>query len=296
PVGLAAGFDKNGKICEFIESLGFGFMEVGSVTYNGGKGNPRPRILRLPNDYALINRMGLNNQGAYEVRKNLKLRKSKFPVGVNLAKTHSPDIVGDAGIKDFIRNYFAMSLLNAATFYVLNISCPNTVEGKTFEEPSILKEFLSAISPEINRVYVKLSPDLTDFALDEILQVTEDAGVTGYVISNTSADRNNLSELSRKISKEFGLGGLSGPPIKNVSTEMVRKVFKKTRKTIFGVGGIFTAEDAYEKMQAGASLVEVLTGMIYEGSTIAREINKGLVRLMERDGVKNLSEVVGAAV
>ena len=296
PIGLAAGFDKNGKVCELVESLGFGFMEVGSVTYMRSDGNPRPRILRLPEDGALVNRMGLNNDGVYAVRENLKSSKHGFPIGVNLAKTHSTKITDSAGIGDFVKNYLEMQ--GIGSFKVLNISCPNTAEGKTFEDPGMFKELLSEIYLQgvVSRLYVKLSPDLADDNLDKLLQIAEDAGVTGYVVSNTSVKRENIYGKSILTAEKFGAGGLSGLPIKDRSTKMIKRVCVWTKKSIFGVGGVFTAADAYEKIKAGASGIEVYAGMIYRGPMIAREINKGLVKLLERDGLKSISSAVGVDV
>lgn len=296
PVGLAAGFDKNAVLSELIEGLDFGFEEIGSVTARGGKGNSGTRLFRLPEDKALINRMGLNNDGAYVINRNLQNRKSKIPIGVNMAKTHSPEIMGDAAIRDFVESYKVMT---EGDYMVLNVSCPNTKEGKTFEDPAVLSDLLYGISfvrrykGDTRPLFVKLSPDNEDRRkLGEILSVCEDYGVSGYVLSNTSSGRSGL-KTSRKVLDEIGAGGLSGAPIKGKSDNLVSFVYRETDKPIIGVSGIFNAQDAYDKIRSGASVVQGLTGFIYEGPSYAKNINKGLVNLLRRDGFSNVQEAVG---
>lgn len=295
PVGLAAGFDKNATIPRFIESLGFGFEEVGSITAMGGPGNSKPRLFRLPKDQALINRMGLNGQPAKQVAQNLKQRKSKFPIGINLAKTHSTDIMGASAIKDFTSSHYAT--MNQGDYLALNISCPNTTEGKTFEDPKILRELLSAIRDargnSDSRPYgVKISPDLEERQLGKILEVCEKYGIDFYIISNTSSGRQGLTASPARL-QEIGNGGLSGRPIRDRSTKLIRFAYSETQKPIIGVGGIFTAEDAYSKIKAGASVVQLLTGLVYEGPAVAKNINKGLVELLEKDSFSHISQAVG---
>jgi dihydroorotate dehydrogenase len=290
PVGLAAGYDKNAVVCRFTEGIGFGYSEIGSVTYHGGKGNPQPRLFRLVEDEAAINRMGLNNHGAHRINENLRRRRSEFPIGVNIAKTHSKYITGDDAIRDFLESYRTMT---QGDYVVVNISCPNTNE-KTFEDPKALEELLSGFNDikDGRPLFVKLSPDLTLDELGNILQVCEDQRIDGYVTTNTSSKREGLKTSPRRII-EIGKGGLSGRPIRQKSTDMVKRVYIATKKPIIGVGGIFTAQDAYEKIRAGAVLVQVLTGMVYEGLGIAKQINKGLVEIARREGVKHIRELVG---
>ena len=297
PVGLAAGFDKNGIISESIESLGFGHEEVGSITARGWKGNPKPRLFRLPKDEAIINRMGLNGQPAEQVAENLRQRGSWLPIGINLAKTHSPDIMGEAAIQDFRDSYQATR--KQGNYLVLNVSCPNTTEGKTFEDLGALKELLSAIqndrSNSDKRPYgIKLSPDLKEKQLGKIFKVCEDHGIDFYIISNTSSQRQGLTTSGTEL-QQIGNGGLSGRPIRDKSTGLIRFAYNETRKPIIGVGGIFTAEDAYDKIKAGASAVQLLTGLVYEGPAVAKNINKGLVKLLEKGGFDNISQAVGIA-
>ncbi len=297
PIGLAAGFDKNAVSTKFIEWLNFGFEEIGSVTAMGGVGNEKPRVFRLTKDKAIINRMGLNNEGAYPINKNLRKRKSKFPIGVNIAKTHSPYIMGDEAIDDFKFSYRAM---REGDYVVLNISCPNTKEGKTFEDPVVLKELLSEINALRGELHderpllAKLSPDNEDRKkLEGILYVCENQGIGGYILSNTSSRRKRLVTSQNYIDK-IGAGGLSGVPLQKDSNDLISFVYNQTSAPIIGVGGVFTANDAYDKIKSGASLVQGLTGFVYNGPGFAKNINKGLVKLLERDGFSNISEAVGA--
>lgn len=280
PVGLAAGFDKNGELLDFLPSLGFGFVEIGSVTLQSGEGNPKPRIFRLPKDKALINNSGLPNIGADKVYDELKSRKFKIPIGVNIAKTHNPNILGEAAILDIC--YSFIRLYGLGNYITLNISCPNTAEGKTFEDKHALNDLLSALKeievdfPDKKPILLKISPDLSFESIDDILEVAENYDIDGYVICNTSLQRISLKTSSKRIA-EIG-GGLSGKPVKKRSTELIAYVHKHLpKREIIGVGGISSALDAYEKIIAGASLVQVLTGLIYEGPGLVKKINKGLL-------------------
>ncbi len=300
-MGLAAGFDKNAELVPLMRALGFGFTEIGSVTAKGGAGNTPPRLLRLPQDEALINRLGLNNDGAELVFDHLALAplqfssKRNFPIGVNIAKTHGPYIMGDAAIKDFLATY--QRLRRFASYITLNISCPNTLEGKTFEDPAVLQTLLQELF-QIDRynvpVLVKLSPDLTPQQLDSIIETSSHYGVNGYVIGNTTTSREGL-QTDPDVWETFGRGGLSGPFLYNRAREMVSRVYELTegRVPIIGVGGINSAETAYGMIKAGASLVQIFTGLVYQGPGLVRKINSGLTKLLERDGFHNLSEAVG---
>jgi len=297
PIGLAAGFDKNAVLTDFVESLGFGFEEVGSVSLLPREGNEKPRLFRLVEDFGVINRMGLNNHGAHVINKRLEERSGGIPLGVNIAKTHDSEIMGEEAIMDFVECYRVMC---EGDYVVLNISCPNTAEGKTFEDAGILRELLEEIGRvrrnygDARPLFVKVSPDLDEIGLSELLGVCEDFGVNGYVAVNTSSRRDGLLTDIKRL-WEIGLGGLSGEPIKERSTKMIRKIYHETcgEKTVIGIGGIFNSHDAYEKILAGASLVQLYTGMVYEGPGIVKRIKMGLVELMERDGVSSLGEIVG---
>lgn len=305
PVGLAAGFDKNARLIPFFRKAGCGFVEVGSVSALKSKGNKRPRAFRLPEDEALINRMGLNNVGAKAVQPRLRQQAGKiaFPVGVNIAKTHSPAIMGEAAIEDFCESF--RILAPYADYVALNISCPNTEEGKTFEDPNSLDQLLTAIMRERSDmarrvpVLVKLSPPHTpnfvlDSFFDEILLVSLAHKVNGFIATNTASDRENLVTSPARL-EQIGRGGLSGQPIRARANGLVKYLFRKTNgtKPIVGVGGIASAEHAYERIKAGASLVQVYTGLVYQGPGLIRDIKQGLVRLMEEEGHSSIAKVVG---
>lgn len=303
PVGLAAGFDKNAEGVPLWAALGFGFAEVGSVTARPSAGNPRPRAFRLPEDRALVNRMGLNNDGAEAVARRLAAeeRPPGFVLGVNVAKTHDPAILGDAAVEDFRTS--ARLLLPHADFLVLNVSCPNTAEGKTFEEPAPLDALLGAVMAEHAAqrsrvpVLVKLSPPRTpdDFGCtDELVAVARAHGVAGFVAGNTASDRAGLTTDAATLER-IGRGGLSGRPLAARSTALVRRLHRLTDGAlpIIGVGGVDSPEAAYEKIRAGASLVELYTGLVYEGPGLPSRIARGLLRLLDRDRLDTLAEAVG---
>lgn len=294
PVGVAAGFDKNGHTTHLMEALGFGYIEVGSITANASTGNPKPRSWRLPQDNALINRLGLNNDGAKTIVKRMKQSKADFPVGINIAKTHNPEISGRAALDDY---KFSLELSKPVADYItLNISCPNTEEGKTFEDPELLNTLLEHL--DIGKdasdppVLIKFSVDLNPDALSELLEVTESFAVSGYVATNTSSARDKLKSNPDKV-KRIGRGGLSGEAISEQSTSIIARISEITKgeKTIMGVGGIFTAGDAIEKLKAGADLLQVYTGMVYEGPSIAKSINKGIIAYMRDHDLENVYQI-----
>lgn len=308
PLGLAAGFDKNGVLVRFWETVGFGFVEVGSVSAQPAKGNPRPRAFRLKEDRALINRMGLNNDGAARIAQRLSgiLPDVRYPVGINLAKTHSPSIMGEAALEDFRTSFRHMAPL--ANYIVLNISCPNTTEGKTFEDSEALEALLQVIFAERETlglevpVLVKLSPPASerivfDSTVDVIVTLSERYGVAGFIATNTASDRKQLT-ASPETLERIGNGGLSGAPIERRATHLVRYLYQKIegRIPIIGVGGVSSAEGAYAKIRAGASLVQLYTGLVYEGPMVIRQIKEGLVTLLEQDGFARVSEAVGVDV
>jgi dihydroorotate dehydrogenase len=301
PIGLAAGFDKNGELLEFLPSLGFGFLEIGSITAQAREGNPKPRLFRLVKDQALINRMGLNNRGADVIYGALKDREFKIPVGVNIAKTHDPRILGHQAIADFIYSFKRLHTLG--DYIVFNISCPNTAEGKTFEEKEALTELLSEVRKVVlekniaKPILVKISPDVSFEQLDAILDISESFGVSGYIISNISMKaREWLKTGAEQIQKIGKTGGVSGRPIRQRSTELISYAYRRLKRPcIIGLGGVDSAETAYEKIKAGASLVQIYTGLIYEGPGLVKKINQGLVELLGREGFRNISEAVGKA-
>lgn len=294
PVGLAAGFDKNGTMAPLLARSGFGFLEIGSITANASPGNPKPRSFRLPADHSLINRLGLNNDGVQTIYRRLEKLNLPVPLGVNIAKTHDPDITGEQAIQDYVTSF--EKLKNVADYITLNISCPNTSEGKTFEQPEPLNALLEHL--EIGRdsslppVFVKFSVDLDDGLLEELIQICEDHAVDGYVATNTSAKRQNLRTPHTQLN-EIGRGGLSGRAIAERSTEMIRKIHQLTKgeKVIIGVGGISNTNDAIEKLKAGADLIQIYTALVYEGPSIVKRINKGLSRYMDEKGLEHIYHI-----
>lgn len=305
PLGLAAGFDKNGHLVRFWNKVGFGFCEIGSVSARAANGNPKPRSFRLPADRAIINRMGLNNDGAEEISRRIKkLPLDQLPpLGINIAKTHDPSIMGKGALLDFRHTFRVMAPL--ASYVVLNISCPNTTEGKTFEDPESLNNLLAAVFADRKDlksdvpVFIKLSPTISkhvvfDSAIEEIIDIAGNHGIKGFIATNTAPDRENLSTPSATIEK-IGRGGLSGAPLTQRTTRLVKYLREKTDGStpIIAVGGIDSAETAYANIRAGASLVQIYTGMVYRGPGIVKKIKKGLVRLLRQDGFESITEAIG---
>ena len=303
PVGLAAGFDKNGELVPFWPSVGFGFAEIGSVTAHPSMGNPRPRAFRLPADRALINRMGLNNDGAETVAVHLAGVKKPggFVLGINVAKTHNPAILGDEATQDFRTSVH--HLLPFADYLALNVSCPNTAEGKTFEEPQALDGLLAAVMHERAAqnsrvpVLVKFSPPASTEDMGsahELITLSLNHGVEGFIATNTASDRNDLLSSKARLAN-IGSGGLSGRPLAPRAMALVRYLYQETNGTvpIIGVGGIDSPETAYERIRAGASLIQLYTGLVYEGPALIKRIKKGLVRFLDRDGLGSISAAVG---
>ena len=297
PVGLAAGFDKNGQILNFLPALGFGHIEMGNITALPRPGNPKPRLFRLPKDHGLINRLGLNNEGADAIVARLGGKHFELPIGINIAKTHDPNILGDKAVEDFL--YTFKKLYPLFSYTTLNVSCPNTAEGKTFEDPValeiLLKEIFKAkqVIGISKPILIKISPDVSFEELDVILGICEAYKIDGYVLTNTAKFRNNLT-TDPILLEQMGKGGISGHPLRQKATELVRHAYKQLKRPcIIGLGGIDSAESAYERIKAGASLLQIYTGLIYEGPGLVKSINKGLVKFLERDGFKNVSEAVG---
>ena len=305
PVGLAAGLDKNAVLLPCWEMLGFGFVEVGSVSAQPSPGNPRPRVFRLPEDEALVNRIGLKNRGAHAIAARLRkrARRRTIPVGVNIAKTHDPSIENHAAIEDFRRGFEQMAPVS--DYVALNISCPNTREGKTFEHAGSLKRLLEVIMEQRARtaptlpVLLKLSPPSSDRVVfdslvEEIVDLAGRYGISGFVATNTASDREGLSTDAERL-EAIGEGGFSGRPLESRSTTLVRYLYRRTGGSvpIIGVGGVFSAEDAYRKIRAGATLVQVYTGLVYRGPELVRDVNRGLLGLLERDGFDTIADAVG---
>ncbi len=298
PVGLAAGFDKNAELIPLMPAVGFGFEEVGSITGERCEGNPKPRLWRLPKSKSLVVYYGLKNNGAEEISTRLRgistEGKFAFPVGISLAKTNSEACVDtDTAVADYVKGYKAFQAIG--DYYTINISCPNAFGGEPFTDESKLNKLLTALDKYYVKgkpVLVKLSPDLKMSEIDVILAVCAKHQVDGYVCTNLTKVR-----VADKI-KDVNVpekGGLSGKLVSGLSDDLIAHVYKATKgkKIIIGVGGIFTAADAYAKIRLGANLVQLITGMIYEGPQMISEVNRGLVELLKRDGFKNVSEAVG---
>lgn len=294
PVGLAAGFDKNGTMGPLMQSLGFGFIEVGSVTANPSTGNPKPRSFRLPADESIINRLGLNNDGIQTISKRLKKIDLSIPLGINIAKTHDPKISGQKAIDDYVTSF--KKVKDIGDFITINISCPNTTEGKTFEDPKSLDTLLSALAIDkdsmLAPVLVKFSVDLSESQLEELISVCENHSISGYVACNTSQSRDNLVS-SKSTIREMGRGGLSGLAIRNKSTAIISKIRQKSKKNklIIGVGGIRSGADAVEKLKAGADLLQIYTSMVYEGPSVVKKINKEIEAYLESEGLNHIYEL-----
>ncbi len=280
PVGIAAGFDKNAAFYNELGNLGFSFVEIGTVTPKGQPGNPIPRLFRLPEDKALINRMGFNNHGLEAAVINLKKRKTKVIIGGNLGKnTATPN---SEAVEDYVTLF--KGLFDYVDYFTVNVSCPNISDLHELQDQDALMEILNSLQ-KINQqkekpkpILLKVSPDLNNKQLDEVIDIIKQTGIDGVVAVNTTITREGLITDKEKVNS-IGKGGLSGRPVKDRSTEIIRYLAEKSNKAfpIIGVGGIFTPEDALEKLEAGADLVQLFTGFIYEGPFIARKINKYLV-------------------
>ncbi len=292
-VGLAAGFDKDARLLPSWDALGFGFVEVGTVTPQPQAGNPRPRLFRLPRDGAVINRMGFNNAGAAAVRARLlRFRKSgawpAIPVGVNLGKNKATPL--EKAPDDYVALFNAFHDL--ADYLVVNVSSPNTPGLRELQEKGRLGEILAAIQARNHGrkpILMKVAPDLEWARLDDVLALCQEHHLAGIIATNTTISREGIRTTTAET------GGLSGRPLRERATAFIRHIFRATggRLPILGAGGIFTADDAWEKILAGASLTQIYTGFIYQGPTIARDIHRGLLKRMDREGIRHVSEVVG---
>jgi dihydroorotate dehydrogenase len=277
-VGLAAGFDKDGKLFNELANYGFGFVELGTVTPVGQPGNPRPRMFRLPADEGLINRMGFNNEGVDRLVERLRHRpKSPLIIGGNIGKNK---VTPNENALDDYRICFK-KLHPYVDYFVVNVSSPNTPNLRDLQEKEPLTKLLKALKKDNAQydkpkpILLKIAPDLSEAQLDDIVEITEEANIEGLIATNTTIDRSGLQTQTSKV-EAIGAGGLSGKPVREKSTAVIRYLRAKTQKPIIAVGGIFTAQDAQEKLDAGAQLVQVYTGFIYEGPAMVKRINQGL--------------------
>jgi dihydroorotate dehydrogenase len=280
PVGIAAGFDKNAVLYNQLESYGFGFLEVGTATPKPQIGNPKKRLFRLKKDQALINRMGFNNWGAEAIAQNLRNRKTALIVGGNIGKnTATPN---EAALQDYVFNF--ETLHEVVDYFVVNVSCPNVKDLTKLQDTDFLLELLHKLK-EINGqkkqpkpILLKIAPDLNNSQLDEIIEIVAQTKIDGVIATNTTTSREGLLTPVQEV-QAIGNGGLSGKPLTNRSTEVIRYLAERSNKAfpIIGVGGIHSVEDALEKLDAGADLLQVYTGFIYEGPRLVKAINKAIL-------------------
>ncbi|MFT6246200.1 MAG: dihydroorotate dehydrogenase [Salibacteraceae bacterium] len=280
PVGLAAGFDKNASMYDDLAYCGFGFIEVGTITPKGQLGNEKPRLFRLKEDAAIINRMGFNNDGVENAVENLRKRKTKIIIGGNIGKNKVT--ANEDATSDYVKTFSA--LFDYVDYFVVNVSSPNTPNLRELQEKEPLTKLLRTLQ-ELNStkskrkpILLKIAPDLTDSQLDDIIEIVAEVSLDGIIATNTTISRENLKTSNERI-KEIGAGGLSGKPVGSRSTEVIKYLSTKSNKAfpIIGVGGIHSAEDALEKLDAGADLVQLYTGFIYEGPKLVKDINKALI-------------------
>jgi dihydroorotate dehydrogenase len=281
PVGLAAGFDKDAKLIDELDSLGFGFIEIGTVTPLPQSGNDKPRLFRLPQDQALINRMGFNNEGVEAAMRRLKEKKSNIIVGGNIGKNKvTPN---EKALNDYALCFEV--LFPYVDYFVLNISSPNTPGLRELQDKEPLRKLLlhvkqlSASKPVYKPLLLKIAPDLVDSQLDDIIEILKETKLDGVVATNTTISREGLSTNNSEV-QAIGNGGLSGKPLAERSTEVIRYLRQKLGPNfpIIGVGGILSTEDALEKLRAGADLIQIYTGFIYEGPGFVKQINKAILQ------------------
>ena len=291
PIGLAAGFDKSAEVYNSILKLGFGFVEVGTVTPLQQYGNPKPRIFRLENDEALINRLGFNNDGAKKVRERILLNKKKGIIGINIG----PNKETLNQEKDFLKCF--EKFYELGDYITINISSPNTENLRDFHEDKKLISLLKLINQEKKKyktkipIMLKVSPDINEDSIEKISDIIISNFVSGVILTNTTnTNRENLLDF-----KKYEKGGLSGKPLENISNKIIKKFYRnlKNKAIIVGVGGVDSGKAAYNKIIAGASLVQLYTGMIFKGPKVVKNIKDDLVKFLKQDGVKNIKEIIG---
>ena len=303
PVGLAAGFDKSGEHFNALGALGFGHVEIGTVTALAQPGNPPPRLFRLPEDQALLNRMGFNNPGAEAVARRLRRVEIEPVLGINLGKSKATPLEEAAG--DYLRS---LELLEPfARYLVVNVSSPNTPGLRQLQDAAPLRDLLRALRARAGQlaaarggpmrpILLKIAPDLSDPQVDEAVAIAAEEGIAGIIATNTTVSREGLRTPRDEV-EAMGAGGISGAPVRARAREVVSRIYRQTegRMPIIGVGGVFTAEDAWEMIRAGASLVQLYTGFIYRGPAAARDICQGFSRRLRREGLSSLDDAVGLA-
>lgn len=293
PLGIAAGFDKNGVVVNQLAALGFGFVEVGTVTFNPQKGNEKPRLFRLPEDKALINRLGFNNEGTAKVVERLKKIQPNCVLGVNIGK--NKDVPNDEAIENYLQSFDLASTV--ADYIAVNVSSPNTPNLRELQKAENLEELLSELQKRNEELsakplLVKIAPDLNKAEIEAIVDIALKLNLAGIIATNTTISRDNLKT---KIDET---GGLSGLPVREKSNEVIKKIYKYSggKLPIIGVGGIFTAEDAFQKIASGACLFQAYTGFVYGGISFAHDINSGLAKILTDKGYNSLNEAIGCQV
>ena len=306
PVGLSAGFDKDGELTKIYPSMGFGLAELGSFTGEVCPGNPGRRLFRMVKSRAIVVWYGLNNQGSEKIASRLaKVNFGRLRVGINAAKSNvTPEFELQESIRDYLKT---MTLFkDVGDYFTINISCPNTQDGEPFVDEHNLDALLSAVTQHIRPItdkpiYVKLAADISIAEIDIIVDGCVKHNMDGFVLTNLAKPSHNTEHLPEEYPTVKGLlpagkGAMSGLPLQRISTDVIRHVYRRTRgtKTLIGVGGVFTAKDAYEKITSGASLLHMITTMIFDGPQNLSEINRGLVQLMKKDGFTSLEQAVGS--
>lgn len=285
PIGLAAGFDKNAKLINCLKRLGFGYAEIGSITNQASRGNPKPRLFRLPEDEAIINFMGLNGDGSAEVSKRLRAEKLDWPIAINIAKTNDATIIGDKAIEDVLASFKAVCNL-AVAYIAINVSCPNThadIEEAGKQLVDILTE-ASKLNTNSIPIFLKISPDSNERLLEQVFEASNCSNIAGFICGNTSTSRSGL-RTGKDVIDSIGRGGLSGRPIKDLALNMVQKIneMKEPSQKIIACGGIFTGQDAFDFFSCGASLVQIYTALVYRGPFAATEILLELESILEQE-------------
>ncbi|MDO6743978.1 quinone-dependent dihydroorotate dehydrogenase [Tenacibaculum soleae] len=281
PVGLAAGFDKNAVLYNELANFGFGFVEIGTVTPKGQAGNPKKRLFRLKDDQGIINRMGFNNEGLAIAIEQLKKNKGKIIIGGNIGKNT------DTAPENYTEDYVACfkGLHPYVDYFVLNVSCPNVGSHAKLDDVEYLQELITEVQQLNNKeavqkpILLKIAPDLNNQQLDEIIELVAKTKIDGVIASNTSVNRDNLKASKERL-QEIGNGGVSGQPVKEKSTKVIKYLADNSNKAfpIIGVGGIHSEKNALEKIEAGADLVQIYTGFIYEGPSLVKRINKAILK------------------
>lgn len=318
PLGMAAGFDKNGVVVNQLAALGFGFVEVGTVTYEPQPGNEKPRLFRLPQDRALINRLGFNNQGTLTVAERLAKISPNCVLGVNIGK--NKNVPNEEAIGNYLKSFDLV--FGVSDYIAVNVSSPNTPDLRELQKAENLEELLGVLQernrelsreslragrPQDSRqdaggtgmkpLLVKIAPDLSDGEVEAIVDIALRLNVSGIIATNTTISREGLKTSDGDL-QQIGDGGLSGAPLRRPSNQIIRKIYKysKGKLPIIGVGGIFSAEDAFDKIASGAGLLQAYTGFIYQGAAFAKVVNAGLVNMLKSGGFKDLDEAVGSEV